>query len=221
MPSKSRLRHLRLTEDEASLILFQQSGVADLASSVALWRDQRKNFPGSLIVEFCCGRGDFLAAAARIHPLDTFLGVDWSPQVAERAARCLAKNGVANGFILQAEISVAAEHLLEAGSVDVIFLNFPDPWPKNRHAGRRVLQETVARKLLQLLKPGGSLFTATDIAALHREHQKVLDETIGFHRMGWPTDKVPHPFYETPSAYQKKGEALARPVWYTHHQKII
>jgi tRNA (guanine-N7-)-methyltransferase len=52
--------------------------------------------------------------------------------------------------------------LLPEGCVETFWINFPDPWPKKRHARRRLLQPELVRALALRLVPGGALQVATD-----------------------------------------------------------
>ena len=54
------------------------------------------------------------------------------------------------------------EELFEPGSVDRIYLNFPDPWPKPRHEKRRLTSPSFLRAFAAVLKPGGQLEFKTD-----------------------------------------------------------
>jgi len=70
------------------------------------------------------------------------------------------------------------------GAFDRIYLLFPDPWPKSRHAKRRFVQADTARALARLMKPGGTLRVATDVRAYADHALPILLETPGLHWLG-------------------------------------
>src|SRR5436190_589287 len=92
----------------------------------------------SLEVDLGCGDGSFLTAAAAANSKSNFLGVERLVGRVRSACRKIAANGLTNARILRCEISYAVCHLLPPGSVAGFHLMFPDPWPKRRHAARRL-----------------------------------------------------------------------------------
>ena len=64
-------------------------------------------------------------------------------------------------------------------SFDQIYLLFPDPWPKRRHAKRRFVQPETASEFARLLKPGGRLRMATDVGVYADHALPILLETPG------------------------------------------
>lgn len=52
---------------------------------------------------------------------------------------------------------------LKTGSIDRVFILFPDPWPKTRHRRRRIVQHELVDELARILKPAGELRLASDI----------------------------------------------------------
>jgi tRNA (guanine-N7-)-methyltransferase len=118
--------------------------------------------PRGLVVELGFGRGEFLWALAEGDPERAFLGVEYSGKRVLKMARRLAKGGPANVRILEGRAEDAVLDLLDPGSVDTFWVNFPDPWPKARHHRRRMLQPAFVRALAERLRPGGALEVATD-----------------------------------------------------------
>jgi len=60
------------------------------------------------------------------------------------------------------EISYAVEYLLPPGSVTAFYLLFPDPWPKRRHASRRLVSKNFLGSIYRALVPNGTIRIATD-----------------------------------------------------------
>jgi len=126
-----------------------------------------------LVVDIGFGRGEFLMELARRAPEVPHLGVERAFKRVLKQARRLARSELRNVRLLQARAEEAIE-LLPPGSVATFFVNFPDPWPKKRHARRRLLQPAFVHGLALRLRPGGRLEIATDDAPYAEEIEATL-----------------------------------------------
>jgi tRNA (guanine-N7-)-methyltransferase len=115
-----------------------------------------------LVVEIGFGRGEFLLELARCEPAQAFVGIEVSYKRALKMARRIARLGVTNIAILEARAEDVLRDALADSSVACFWLNFPDPWPKKRHARRRFVQPDSLAWLVRRLAPGGLLRIATD-----------------------------------------------------------
>src|SRR5262249_22211048 len=118
--------------------------------------------PLPLVVEIGFGRGEFLLELAQRSPEQAFVGVELSYKRALKMARRLALLPLANVAIVQGRAEEVLRDTLEDSTVACIWLNFPDPWPKKRHARRRFVQTETLARLARRLVPGGLLRIATD-----------------------------------------------------------
>jgi tRNA (guanine-N7-)-methyltransferase len=75
----------------------------------------------------------------------------------------LAKRGLPNLKLAQADARSFLRESVPAGSVQAIHVYFPDPWWKKRHHKRRVFTEDFARQCARILSPGGKLHIVTDV----------------------------------------------------------
>lgn len=127
-------------------------------------------------VDFGCHRGIFLLGMAELYPEKRFLGIE---RQALRVARCLSKiqrHSLTNAHAVRGEGSEALQRWLPTASVQVLHLSFPDPWPKRRHASRRLVNEDFLAEVHRILKPGGVLRIMTDDAPYFSEIVKLLGE---------------------------------------------
>ena len=114
-----------------------------------------------LIIDLGCGNGLFLAALAASEPGWNVLGIekkDYRVRQARRRSRDLP-----NARIVQGEVTEVLS-TLPAASVSRVYLLFSDPWPKRRHAVRRLVQADFVALVGSKLEDGGSLFFASDSA---------------------------------------------------------
>jgi len=107
------------------------------------------------------GKGDFVIGMAKAHPEINFIGIELSQTVLFIATKKNAKKPLPNLRFL----SIDAEKLLDyfdENSLDRIYLNFSDPWPKARHAKRRLTYRDKLNIYKKILKPGGAIHFKTD-----------------------------------------------------------
>jgi tRNA (guanine-N7-)-methyltransferase len=116
-----------------------------------------------LEVDFGCHRGSFLLAAAEAFPERNFLGIERQSSRVERCNAGIARLGLANALVVRGEGVPALQALPEA-RVEVLHVSFPDPWPKRRHAGRRLVSREFLAEAARVLRPQGSLRLMTDSA---------------------------------------------------------
>lgn len=120
-------------------------------------------------VDLGCGDGSFLASIAAENPARNFLGIERLLGRVRTACRKIERAGLTNARVLRIEISYAVERLLPANSVSVFHLMFPDPWPKRRHAPRRLVNETFLLAVHRALEANGIVRIATDESDYFRQ----------------------------------------------------
>jgi tRNA (guanine-N7-)-methyltransferase len=141
-----------------------------------------------LIVEIGPGTGESLVPMAKARPQANVLAVEvYQPAIARMLAQ-LARNGLDNVRIVEADAVAAMEYLVPVRSVDELWLFFPDPWHKARHHKRRLLTPDFATLSADRLKPLGIWRIATDWADYAERMREVLDSDPSFanlHPSGW------------------------------------
>lgn len=120
--------------------------------------------PGGLTVEVGFGDGRYTVRRASAEPAMRFVGLEVSSGSLQRALKRVKSAGVANVRLLKAGANVAVRQLFAPGSVDAVVVNFPCPWPKERHVKHRLLNRGFFELAGSRLLPGGELRLATDHA---------------------------------------------------------
>lgn len=133
--------------------------------------------PGAppLEVDFGCHRGIFLLGMAAKYPDVHFLGIE---KQALRVEKCLGKirrQELSNAWAVQGEGIGALSKWLPDGSVSVMHISFPDPWPKRRHASRRLVTKEFLKETARVLRPGGILRFMTDDAPYFSGMKKLVE----------------------------------------------
>ncbi|MGP1585591.1 MAG: tRNA (guanosine(46)-N7)-methyltransferase TrmB, partial [Schwartzia sp. (in: firmicutes)] len=104
---------------------------------------------------------DFISQMANRARDKNFIGIELQQDILYQAARKVAAAELSNVRLLVFNIS-DVETLFVPGEVSGFYINFCDPWPKNRHAKRRLTDRAFLARYKRLLPPGGRLFFKTD-----------------------------------------------------------
>ncbi|MEJ2290187.1 MAG: tRNA (guanosine(46)-N7)-methyltransferase TrmB [Deinococcales bacterium] len=113
-------------------------------------------------LEIGFGDGRFTVRRAHDEPGACFVGLEISSASVQRALRRVKREGVDNVRLAKAGAQFALRHLFAEHALAGIVVNFPDPWPKERHVERRLLQRSFYRLAASRLQPGGAVRLATD-----------------------------------------------------------
>ena len=114
-----------------------------------------------LHVELGTGKGDFISQMAQRHPEINFIGIEAQQDVLFYAAKKVKELGLTNVRLLTFDIN-DIENIFNPGEVTRFYVNFCDPWPKAKHAKRRLTHVLFLEKYRTLLQAGGKLFFKTD-----------------------------------------------------------
>jgi tRNA (guanine-N(7)-)-methyltransferase len=167
------------------MLLYPAQLFADsdfLASGWAHW------LPGSgpLNLEIGCGYGHFLTAMATRFPQQRFIGLDIISHILGQVSRRLAREGLTNACVCKLDAVLALRELFPAGSVDNLYILFPDPWFKERRLKRRILRTETLPELLRVLKPGGHFYFVTDDSDYARDAHDLLENCAQLSRQPFP-----------------------------------
>ena len=120
-----------------------------------------KNLSRKLYVEVGTGKGDFISQIAERNPQINFVGMEVEATVVLAAARKVREKNLSNVRLLVCDVNRIAEIFLEH-AVDRLYINFCDPWPKKRHAKRRLTHANFLELYRKILAPDGEIFFKTD-----------------------------------------------------------
>jgi tRNA (guanine-N7-)-methyltransferase len=117
-------------------------------------------------------RGRFLLKMAGIEPGWNFLGVEIREPLVDEANRIGTEHGLTNLHYRFCNAMFVLDRLLEklpAGVLQMVTIQFPDPWFKKKHAKRRMVNKELVEAVTQKLAAGGRIFVQTDIEFLAEE----------------------------------------------------
>ncbi len=113
-------------------------------------------------IEYCSGNGAWIVEKAVESSHCNWVAVE------KRFIRCrkiwskMKNRTLGNLSIVNGEALSTTERYFPSSSVEEVYINFPDPWPKKKHAKYRLIQPTFIKELARILKNGGTVTVVTD-----------------------------------------------------------
>lgn len=127
-------------------------------------------------VDLGCAAGHYLFRRAKVRPDALIVGVEIRRALVDLINQTSQDLSLSHRVQAHyANLLVDFESLFAGGRVDLITMQFPDPWLKKKHKKRRALTREIAQALPSVLKPGGLFFFQTDVFELALDALYVLD----------------------------------------------
>ncbi|HYO72448.1 MAG TPA: tRNA (guanine-N7)-methyltransferase [Archangium sp.] len=174
--------------------------------------DAEFGFAGPLELEIGSGAGGHALEYCRRNPQVRFVAFEWRKKYARDTQDRGNKMGLRNLRVLEADARFVVPRLFAPGSLDVVHLQFPDPWWKRAHFKRAVIQPEFARLLLDKLKPGGLFDMRTDVQDRGVSMLAILEDAGFVNPLG---KGIFHPYdpEEVPSTRERRYLASGEPVY--------
>ena len=118
-----------------------------------------------LRLELGCGKGRFTAETAAQHPEDLYVAVERAADAMVVAMERCRALGLTNVFFIDGD-AAELDHCFANDEVDLLYINFCDPWPSVKHSRRRLTHEGFLRSYRKVLREGGEIRFKTDNRAL-------------------------------------------------------
>lgn len=152
-----RLRHIPGAEQmiEESPYVIQNP-----KEKKGLWREIFGN-DHPIHIEIGMGKGQFIIEMAKRNPEINYIGIERYSTVLVKALRKREQEELGNLYFMCIDARLLAE-VFAVGEVAKIYLNFSDPWPKDRHAGRRLTSPQFMAVYHQFLAAEGQVEFKTD-----------------------------------------------------------
>lgn len=182
---------------------------ADPGAEKGRWR-MRKPDALKLRLELGCGKGRFTAETAAAHPEDIYVAVERVPDAMVIAMERCQKMGLTNVFFIDGD-AAALEQYFAPGEVDLIYINFCDPWPSVKHSRRRLTHESFLRGYRRVLREGGQIQFKTD------NHDLFEWSLFQFPKAGFALSEVTRDLHGrgvqgVMTDYEEKFHALGTPI---------
>ena len=199
---------------------------ADKAVSVAgfdPWLSSQRLFPpyvwsdvfgrtAPLELDLGAGDGVYVEARARREPGRNFVAVERLLGRATKIAKKAQRGKLSNLRVLRLESAYFLRNLCPPGSVDVVTLRYPDPWPKRRHHGNRILTRDFAADAARACRKGGRLQLTTDDREYFEWACREVDGCPDWKPdAGWAG--VEEPTSEFEEKFKQEGRLTYRRAW--------
>lgn len=209
-PRKKKHGEERLKRVE-NLFAEKNDGVVDIAATF-------KGVPEELRLELGCGKGDFACNTALREPQVSYLALEKVADVIMLAMEKADAMSVPNLRFIHADASDLGS-LLPEHCVDVLYINFCDPWPKKRNAKRRLTFRGFLESYKRFLKPGGHICFKTDnrplfdfsLCEFEAAGYRICDVTYDLHSSEYANDNVMTEYERT---FSERGVPINRLVAY-------
>lgn len=172
-----------------------------------------------VIVEYCSGNGAWIVAKAEANPQINWVAVEKKFDRVRKIWSKIKNGQLKNLIVLCGEAYQATKRYIADHSVSEVYINFPDPWPKNRHAKHRLIQDPFAQELWRILKEGCGITFVTDDPPYSEWFIQVMRAASGF------KSRYADPFYTTDlpdygtSYFEELWRAKGRQIRYHQFQK--
>lgn len=129
------------------------------------WHDELcfgSHSPNPIHVEYCSGNGAWIVEKAQQNPHINYVAVEMENTRVYKIWRKTKRLELPNLLVVNAEAYLLTKRYFPSASIAEVFINFPDPWPKRRHAKYRLIQPVFVAELARILKPSGVMTFVTD-----------------------------------------------------------
>lgn len=130
-------------------------------------------FKKTISLEIGSGKGEFITSYAAMHQDENFLAIERVPTIAGILTKKVVESELQNVRIFPHD-GEALFNDIPDGSIDKIFLNFVDPWPKKKHAKRRLTYHKFLEEYYRILKPNGLVIFKSDNDSLYESSQEEI-----------------------------------------------
>ncbi|MDH5572686.1 MAG: tRNA (guanosine(46)-N7)-methyltransferase TrmB [Gammaproteobacteria bacterium] len=227
MSEPDKLHHRRIrsfVRREGRLTRGQESALEELFPSIGIRLEQGMLDLGVLfgrpassqtcrILEIGFGNGASLVQMAQTHPENDYLGIEVHRPGAGNLLLQMEEKRLANIRISTDDALDVMRVQIPDNSLDAVYLFFPDPWHKQRHHKRRIVQNDFVQLVRQKLKPGGLFHLATDWENYARQMMKVLSTAEGFENTAGEQQYSERPAYRPLTKFEQRGQRLGHGVW--------
>lgn len=204
-----RLRHIPGSEEE---IAESPYVVQEPFEKKGKWKDIFGN-GNPIEIEVGMGKGRFIMELASLHPEVNYVGIERYPSVLLRGLQKREKLDLDNIFFMCVDAKNLSE-IYEPGEVQTIYLNFSDPWPKDRHEKRRLTSGEFMAVYDRILKPEGAVEFKTDNKGLFDYSLNAIPEA------GWRIKEYTYDLHHSDmgqgnvmTEYEEKFSAMGNPIY--------
>lgn len=159
-------------------------------------------------LEIGFGVGKFFIELAQQHRDINLLGIEQEWFRYTRLQKKIQVGSIDNTLVICTDAPLAIRYLIPDNSLDRLFINFPDPWPKSRHSKNRLFALEFIDELHRCMKPGSCVRILTDVA----EYAQVIRRSMLLKDLFTLDHEHPHDSYPT-TTFQDRFSKEAIPYY--------
>ncbi|MEE1224446.1 MAG: tRNA (guanosine(46)-N7)-methyltransferase TrmB [Clostridia bacterium] len=160
------------------------------------WKEIFKN-DSPIHIEIGCGKGNFVTGMAKLYPDVNFIAIEKVEDVIVMAMEKARDAGLTNVLFMDMDAE-RIEDFFEFGEIKRIYLNFSDPWKKNKQAKRRLTHKNFLDRYKKVLREGDYIWFKTDnknlfefsLNSFAQENYKLENITLDLHNSGFEGNVV-------------------------------
>ena len=176
------------------------------------WRERLGKNDAPLHIEIGCGKGKFINELALQNPDTLYVAIEKIPSVLLLALEKAVTAKPDNLLFLSYDAALLGE-VFDTDEIDRIYLNFSDPWPKDRHAKRRLTHKNFLDLYEKILAPEGEVHFKTDnrslfdfsLESFEENGWELKDVTFDLHNSGFEGNIM--------TEYEEKFSSLGNPIF--------
>ena len=168
-------------------------------------------------LEIGTGKGDFIINMAKKHPDINFIGIEKFDSVILRAIQKLENINISNLKLIRFD-ATEIESIFDK-EIDTVYLNFSDPWPKNRHEDRRLTSKRFLERYDKIFKSKPHIIQKTDNRHLF-EFSIISFVNYGYQIMNISLNLHEDNYDNVETEYEKRFVSLGMPIYMVEVEKI-
>lgn len=208
-----RLRRIKNIEEKIKK--YDDIIIFDAIDKKGNWSSLFKN-DNPIYLEIGMGKGKFLLEHARRNPNINYIGCELSDSViykaAEKADKARKEENINNILMINNDACKLNE-IFDKNEINKVYLNFSDPWPKSRHAKRRLTSDIFLSVYKELLGLNGIIEMKTD-------NRKLFEYSLTkFNEFGWVFEELSLDLHQDKediitTEYEDRFLNLGQPIYY-------
>ena len=165
------------------------------------------------VMDIGTGMGDTTVSLAKCNPENDYLAVEVHRPGVGSLLRQIVMNNLTNIRISNHDVVEILQQQIPENSLDLVYIFFPDPWPKKRHHKRRLINDSFLQILKSRLKANARIFIATDWADYAEHILDVFNQTQDYFNLAGHNQASPRPNWLPRTRFEQRGYNNNNKIW--------
>lgn len=205
-------REGRMTDSQKTAIEYYWNtfGIDFSPSKITLDSLFQRNAPR--VLDIGTGMGNTTITLARAHPENDYLAVEVHRPGIGSLLRQIAEHHLQNIRISNHDVLEVLKIQIPENSLDMVYIFFPDPWPKKRHHKRRLINHSFLDVLGNCMKSHARLFIATDWENYAEHILELFSKRNDYINLSGNDRFAPRPYWRPLTKFEQRGQKLEHRV---------